>query len=321
MRGIVLAAVLALAGAAQAEIRTREFQVPEGSGPHDVAPGTNGEVWYTAQNQGALGRLDPATGEVRQIPLGPGSRPHGVIVGPDGAPWVTDSGLNAILRVDPESAQVTSWKLPAAEGISASRTANLNTATFDKRGTLWFTGQNGFYGRLKPGNGEIEMFDAPRGAGPYGIATTPDGDVYYASLAGNHIARIDVESGEATPIYPPTPAQGARRVWSDSQNRIWVSEWLSGQVSRYDPKDGSWKYWKLPGSRPRVYAVYVDESDKVWLSDFTGNAMVRFDPSNEQFEVFPSPRQNAGVRQILGRPGEVWVPESGTDHIVVFYTR
>ncbi len=94
-----------------------------------------------------------------------------------------------------------------------------------------------------------------------------------------------------------------------------------GQVSRYDPKDGSWKSWKLPGSRPRVYAVYVDDADKVWLSDFTGNAMVRFDPTSEQFEVFPSPRQNAGVRQILGRPGEVWVPESGTDHIVVFYTR
>ena len=36
-----------------------------------------------------------------------------------------------------------------------------------------------------------EVFDAPRGRGPYGIATTPDGEVWYASLAGSHIARID----------------------------------------------------------------------------------------------------------------------------------
>jgi virginiamycin B lyase len=28
------------------------------------------------------------------------------------------------------------------------RNANLNTATFDRQGVLWFTGQNGIYGRL-----------------------------------------------------------------------------------------------------------------------------------------------------------------------------
>src|SRR5215211_2755254 len=66
------------------------FPVPEGAGPHDVAPAPDGAVWYTAQGQGALGRLDPKSGEVKQVPLGEGSAPHGVIVGPDGAAWVTD---------------------------------------------------------------------------------------------------------------------------------------------------------------------------------------------------------------------------------------
>jgi virginiamycin B lyase len=28
----------------------------------------------------------------------------------------------------------------------------------------------------------------------------------------------------------------------------------------------------------------------------------------------------AGVRQILGRPGEVWLPESGTEHISMLRT-
>lgn len=32
------------------------------------------------------------------------------------------------------------------------------------------------------------------------------------------------------------------------------------------------------------------------------------------------PRANANVRQILGRPGEVWLPESGTEHITVIRT-
>ena len=177
----------------------QEYPVPRGSHPHDVAPATDGAIWYTAQASGELGRLDPATGETRHIPLGNHSAPHGVIVGPDGAPWITDGGLNAIVRVDPATEQVQTFPLPADRAG-----ANLNTAVFDKRGVLWFTGQTGIYGRLDPQVGMVEVFDAPRGRGAYGITVTPDGAVYYASLAGSHIARIDPETGQATPINPPT---------------------------------------------------------------------------------------------------------------------
>src|SRR5690349_17096397 len=37
--------------------RFQEFSVPEGSGPHDVAPTPDGKVWYTAQHSGELGLL------------------------------------------------------------------------------------------------------------------------------------------------------------------------------------------------------------------------------------------------------------------------
>ena len=293
----------------------QEYPVPAGTHPHDVAPALDGSVWYTAQISGALGRLDPETGETHHIPLGSGSSPHGVIVGPDGAPWITDSGLNAIVRVDPETEEVQTFPLPVGSGY-----ANLNTAAFDPNGILWFTGQNGIYGRLDPSSGDMQVFDAPRGRGPYGITVTPDGTVYYASLAGSHVGRIDPQTGEATVLEPPTSNQGARRVWSDSQGRIWVSEWNAGQVAVYDPVNDSWQEWKLPGSNPQAYAVYVDDQDRVWLSDFSANALVRFDPTSETFTVFELPSSDAAVRQILGRPGEIWGAESGVDKIVVIRT-
>ncbi len=291
----------------------RTFPVPRGSRPHDVAPAADGSIWYTAQGSGELGRLDPATGETKSVRLGQGSAPHGVIVGPDGAPWITDGGLNAIVRVDPRTDEVTRFPMPA--GTPA---INLNTAAFGTDGTLWFTGQSGYYGRLDPASGRVQVFDAPRGRGPYGITVTPDGSIYYASLAGSHIARIDPATNTATVLEPPTSGQGARRVWSDSQGRIWVSEWNAGQVGMYDPRNGgSWKEWKLPGSSPQAYAVYVDDKDKVWVTDFGGNAIVRFDPVTEQFTEFPLAEAQAQVRQLLGRPGQVWGAESRVDQLVM----
>jgi virginiamycin B lyase len=298
----------------QAEPQVQEYAVPRGSAPHDVAPAPDGGVWYTAQRTGELGWLDPRTGETRHIKLGQRSAPHGVIAGPDGAAWITDGGLNAIVRVDPATSEVRTFPLPGGN-------ANLNTAVFDSNGVLWFTGQAGVYGRLGPAEGKVQVWDAPRGPGPYGITVTPAGEVYYASLAGNHIARIDTTTGAATPIDPPTAGQGARRVWSDSKGVIWVSEWNAGQLGRYDPASGEWREWKLPGDRPQAYAVYVDHDDVIWLSDFRANALVRFDPASESFTSFPHPQPNANVRQILGRDGAVWGAMSGQDKLVVVRMR
>jgi virginiamycin B lyase len=238
-----------------------------------------------------------------------------VIVDAEGTPWITDSGLNAIVSVDPDTEEVTVYRLPADRPD-----ANLNTAAFDGRGNLWFTGQSGVYGRLDPTTGEMEVFDAPHGRGPYGITATPDGAIYYASLAGSFVGAIG-EDGSTTVVEPPTPDQGARRVWSDSRGQIWVSEWNSGNLSRYTPETEAWSTWRLPGDNPQTYAVYVDDRDLVWASDFGSNSMVRFDPTTEQFDVFPLPHDPGEVRQIHGRPGEVWAPESAADYLFVIRER
>lgn len=47
-------------------------------------------------------------------------------------------------------------------------------------------------------------------------------------------------------IEPPTPDQRTRRVWSDSQGQMWVSEWNVGKLGMYNPKDDGWKEWRLP---------------------------------------------------------------------------
>jgi virginiamycin B lyase len=295
--------------------RLTTFTVPDGAGPHDVAPAGDGGIWFTAQAAGYLGHLQPGSGTVTRVELGEGSRPHGVITAADGTAWVTDGGLNAVLRVDAATREVRRFPLPADRAG-----ANLNTATLDHDGVVWFTGQGGIYGRVDPRTGRLQVYDAPGGPGPYGLTTTPGGDVYYASLAGGHIARIDRASGRATVLRPPTPGQGARRIWADSRGRLWVTEWTAGQLARYDPASRQWREWRLPGDHPQPYAVYVDGDDLVWVSDFGANRLLRFDPAGERFTTIGLPGPAANVRQLIGRPGQVLGAASALDRLVLVRT-
>jgi virginiamycin B lyase len=300
---------------AAAQVSVQEYPIPRGLFAHDVwaDPAPGGPVYFSAQRSGELGILDPKSGKVQTVSLGANASPHGVTVAPDGSAWLTDGGQNAIVRVDARTRAVKVWPLVESRGYS-----NLNTGVFDAKGIYWFTGQGGIYGRLDPRNGQMKVFEAPKGHGPYGIHSTPEGTVYYASLAGSYVGRIDSASGATAVLEPPTKNQGARRVWADSKGNVWVAEWNSGNLSRYEPATGKWTQWRAPGSSPRVYAVYVDETDKVWASEWSAQVLLRFDPAAQKFESFKSSSGTANVRQIHGRKGEVWTPESGADKLVVY---
>jgi virginiamycin B lyase len=305
-----------------------QFQTPQGTHPHDVAvdPADNGPVWFTAQGIGDLGKLDPKTGNKTFIQLGNasgphmnGSAPHGVILGPDKRLWITDEFQKAIVQVDPKTHEIKKFPIPIHIRYNL-----LNTATFDKSGVMWFTDRIGYYGKLDPSEGKIHYWAAPRGPGPYGITTTPDGSVYFNSWFGNYTAKIDLKTGNLTILEPPTKDSMPRRIWSDSKGQLWITEWAAGKLAKYDPATNKWQEWKLPGVQPQPYAVYVDEHDKVWVSDFGETngkqSMLRFDPVNQKFDVIPLPSDHSDVRMLHGRAGQVWGAESGIDRIMVIRT-
>lgn len=313
LSGLPTAAARAQDGSAS--MQSWKLATSRRTGIHDLAPAPDGGVWFTAQASGHLGWFEPSTGRTELIALGSGSSPHGVIQGPDQAAWITDSGQNAIARVSWPDRAVQLFPLP-----TGSAYANLNTCAFDGDGDLWFTGQAGVVGKVARKTGAVTVRPAPRGRGPYGICGTPSGEVWWCSLAGSFIARIERGTGDSVVVQPPTANQGARRLWSDSRGRIWVSEWNSGNLSMHDPAAGTWKTWKLPGDAPRAYAVYVDERDTAWVADWGSNAVFAFDPRSERFTRYPIPRDGSRIRQILGRRGEVWLPESGTEHVTLIRT-
>jgi virginiamycin B lyase len=56
-------------------------------------------------------------------------------------------------------------------------------------------------------------------------------------------------------------------------------------------------------------AIFDDDHHYVWLSVWTANVLVCFD-------MLPLPHAHAIVRPMMGRLAEVWLSESGIDHLV-----
>jgi virginiamycin B lyase len=118
-------------------------------------------------------------------------------------------------------------------------------------------------------------------------------------------------------VDPPRRGSGPRRIWSDSKGVLWTSFWNGGGIGRYDTMKKIWTTYQMPKSRNGTYAVYVDDKDRVWATDWPANAIQRFDPATEAFTTFPSDKRGAEVRELQGRPGELWGGESGNDRLVV----
>ena len=299
-----------------ADFKITRYAVKPGMGNRDVAPAPDGTVWYSNQWSGSVGHLDPKTGRSMIVPLGRGSSPHGILMGPDGNLWALDGGQNAIVRVNSSDHKLTLFKLPV------HKDANLNTGVFDHSGMLWFTGQNGIYGRLDPRTGDIKTWPAPVGFGPYGITVTPSDDVWFTNFACNYIAKIDTKTFKLTKVDMPSASPtGARRIWSDSKGNLWLATWASGELLRYTPAEKKWVAYKLPGWGPRGYSMYVDEEDVVWVSEFMTNSVWRFDPKTETYVDFPGLKPMSQVLQMAGRAGQVWGSEQGNDTVFVIERR
>ena len=67
-------------------------------------------------------------------------------------------------------------------------------------------------------------------------------------------------------------------------------------------------------------SAVADGEARFWVTDFGANATLTFDPATEAWTSIPGSGPGANVRQILGRPGEVYLPESGLDRIMVVST-
>jgi virginiamycin B lyase len=98
-----------------------EYAVPTANSvPLGLALGSDGALWFTERNAGAIGRMT-LDGVFTEYPLSRGSVPQRIVAGPDGALWATEAQTAKIARLTTDG-QLTEFSLPAGSqpvGITA----------------------------------------------------------------------------------------------------------------------------------------------------------------------------------------------------------
>ena len=81
---------------------------------------SKGIIWFVNSSKGRIGRLDPATGDIKEweSPSGPRSHPYSLAVINDKI-WYNESAMrpDALVRFDPETESFQSWAIPSGVGI------------------------------------------------------------------------------------------------------------------------------------------------------------------------------------------------------------
>src|SRR5438105_1287587 len=193
---LVFLVIIGAAAIASAKVNVsiHEWNLPTPkSRPHDPTVGADGALWYTAQQANAIGRLDPATGEIKQFALKtPDSGPHGLVSDSGGNIWFTANYAGYIGKLDPKSGNVTEYK------INDPRGHDPHTPVIAPDGRVRFTVQQGnVVGVLEPNTlGGFDPKDArfqkrriPGGGGVVrNMVATKDGRLYLACSGVNQVA-------------------------------------------------------------------------------------------------------------------------------------
>ncbi len=192
--------------------------------PQDLAFDANGTLWFTLLG-GRIGRLDPATGAMQSwpapVPQGATrSYPFSLSVTPGGV-WFGYLNGGAVGRLDPVTGKVTLMPL-------ANRQAAVYAMAADASGRIWFTEmQPAILGSIDPATGKVTERATPHTAGDpsilYGLVTTGDGSVWFASAGANAVVHYQASDDLYTFYTLPASQSIPFGMALGHNGAIWIS--------------------------------------------------------------------------------------------------
>lgn len=244
-----------------------------------------GIVWITDTGNDALRRMTP-TGVVTTVPAG-GSFLSGVAVGPDNAVFLSEAGNHIVTRFANGVRTLYAGSAPSF----GSDTSFITGGSFgypadvavDAAGNL-YVAQPGAIRRITP-QGQISVL-ANSSGNLAGVATGPDGSVYFTNHSNNLVLRVDPSGTTSNLASVPRP----HGIAVDTSGFVYVSSddhkirviapnggvsVLAGGLIGYFDGIGDKARFNYPSH------LEVDTSGNVYVADWGNNVIRRITPAGE----------------------------------------
>ena len=240
---------------------------------HDIIRDAAGVVWFDMSNIGALGRIDPRTGESAII-----RPPEGARVGP----WIGDDGRGGI------------WAAGATNDAKAMRydTRTRDWTLFENpvpnASNYGMTGDgagNGWWSTAIPRDGLMKA-DLEAGQAtfvPLPEAVNDRSDLFTAEELAVFADRLTFYG------YGRPGAVAIRKPGADPRSTtFWGCSWYGGGLVKLDSRSDLEEMYPFPPEHEdgNCYETSVDEDGIVWLPFTHGDSIAKFDPGTEEWTSY-----------------------------------
>ena len=197
------------------------------SQPEAIVLGPDGLLWF-AEN-GGVGKIDPTTRAITEVPLDPSAKPGTFLVGPDGNLWFNDPGDSTIGTIDRTTGAVAEYPLPILDAIPPMTKSDEQPSPLinGPDGDLWFQEYEPTYQqyRLAKINPTSHVVTEYITGAVNGLVAGPDGKVWFTQTPST-LGEIDPSTGAVTSYTlaesSQEPQPGGIVVTSDGT--LWVND-------------------------------------------------------------------------------------------------
>jgi streptogramin lyase len=143
---------------------------------------------------------------------------------------------------------------------------------------------------------------------PWGIASGPDGNLWFTEVLGNKIGRI-TPSGVITEFAVPTSNCYPQGITAGPDGNVWFTETLSNKIGRITPS-GVIAEFVVPTSASSPYGIAAGPDGNLWFTEYAGQKIGRISPSGAGIVEFPViSGENGPLGIVAGPDGNLWFTE------------
>ncbi|MCK9284023.1 MAG: carboxypeptidase regulatory-like domain-containing protein [Rhodocyclaceae bacterium] len=292
-----------------------EYPIPVASElPHDVGIGPDGRLWITAFWTNAMWAMDPKTGATERYSVSKDDKQlaqvRALAFDKKGMLWIVLGGSKSVVRLDPKTKTYRTYPV----GMYA------HDVVLDSKGNVWL---NDYFskpervGMLNPASGKVTTYplpsaNLPDAAGkplPYGLQIDAKDRLWATQLAGNTLVRFDTRTLTSKLYTLPETISGPRRLAIGLDGALWIPEFDTGYLTRFDPDKETFARFNLGDSSLGAYAAAVDpRNGAVWITGSLDSSLLRFDVNTQAVERYPLPTEPAYMRHMVVDPnsGALW---------------